>query len=66
MSRKILVTGADGFIGSHLVERLIDKGFNVRAFTFYNSFNSWGWIDSFEKSKKKRLRCSFWRYKGLR
>ena len=46
MSRKILVTGADGFIGSHLVERLIDKGFNVRAFTFYNSFNSWGWIDS--------------------
>ena len=39
---KILVTGADGFIGSHLVERLIDKGFNVRAFTFYNSFNSLG------------------------
>ena len=55
MSRKILVTGADGFIGSHLVERLIDNGFNVRAFTFYNSFNSWGWIDSFEKSKEKDL-----------
>ena len=55
MSRKILVTGADGFIGSHLVERLIDNGFNVRAFTFYNSFNSWGWIDSFEKSKRKDL-----------
>ena len=55
MSRKILVTGADGFIGSHLVERLIDKGFNVRAFTFYNLFNSWGWIDSFEKSKEKDL-----------
>lgn len=45
MSKKILVTGADGFIGSHLTECLVRQGFNVRAFTLYNSFNSWGWLD---------------------
>ena len=43
--KKILVTGADGFIGSHLVERLVDLGYRVKAFVFYNSFNSWGWLD---------------------
>ena len=43
--RKVLVTGADGFIGSHLVERLVREGFDVRAFVLYNSFNSWGWLD---------------------
>ena len=42
---KIFVTGADGFIGSHLIEALVRNGFNVRAFVFYNSFNSWGWLD---------------------
>lgn len=42
---KILVTGADGFIGSHLTELLIARGYDVRAFVFYNSFNSWGWLD---------------------
>lgn len=47
--KKVLVTGADGFIGSHLVEALIHEGCDVRAFVFYNSFNSWGWIDSFPK-----------------
>jgi dTDP-glucose 4,6-dehydratase len=41
----ILVTGADGFIGSHLTEYLVRQGFNVRAFVLYNSFNSWGWLD---------------------
>jgi NAD dependent epimerase/dehydratase len=41
----ILITGADGFIGSHLTEALVRQGFNVRAFTYYNSFNSWGWLD---------------------
>lgn len=41
----ILVTGADGFIGSHLTEALVRRGYNVRAFTLYNSFNSWGWLD---------------------
>lgn len=43
--KKILVTGADGFIGSHLTETLIRQGCNVRAFVLYNSFNSWGWLD---------------------
>jgi dTDP-glucose 4,6-dehydratase len=42
---KVLVTGADGFIGSHLTEMLVRKGYDVRAFVFYNSFNSWGWLD---------------------
>ena len=41
----VLVTGADGFIGSHLTEALVRNGFNVRAFVYYNSFNSWGWLD---------------------
>jgi NAD dependent epimerase/dehydratase len=44
--RRILVTGADGFIGSHLVEELVSRGHSVRAFVMYNSFNSWGWLDS--------------------
>lgn len=43
--KKILVTGADGFIGSHLTEELVRRGHDVRAFVLYNSFNSWGWLD---------------------
>lgn len=43
--QKILVTGADGFIGSHLTEMLLDQGYQVRALSYYNSFNSWGWLD---------------------
>lgn len=43
--KRILVTGADGFIGSHLVERLVAQGRSVKAFVCYNSFNSWGWLD---------------------
>lgn len=44
-NKKILVTGADGFIGSHLTEELVRRGLDVRAFVLYNSFNSWGWLD---------------------
>jgi dTDP-glucose 4,6-dehydratase len=42
---RVLITGADGFIGSHLTELLVREGFNVRALTMYNSFNTWGWLD---------------------
>jgi dTDP-glucose 4,6-dehydratase len=42
---QVLVTGADGFIGSHLTEALVREGYKVRAFAYYNSFNSWGWLD---------------------
>jgi dTDP-glucose 4,6-dehydratase len=45
MPNKVLVTGADGFIGSHLTEALVRAGYDVKAFVFYNSFNSWGWLD---------------------
>jgi len=48
---KVLVTGADGFIGSHLTESLVEAGHDVRAFTFYNSFNTWGWLDTLPKDK---------------
>ena len=50
MGKKVLITGADGFIGSHLTELLVKKGFEVRAFVFYNSFNSWGWLDALPKT----------------
>jgi NAD dependent epimerase/dehydratase len=43
--KTVLVTGADGFIGSHLTEALVRQGLNVRAFVYYNSFNTWGWLD---------------------
>ncbi|WP_435184010.1 NAD-dependent 4,6-dehydratase LegB [Cylindrospermopsis raciborskii G7] len=54
-SSKILVTGADGFIGSHLTETLVTRGYNVRAFTLYNSFNSWGWLDHSPKEILENL-----------
>lgn len=47
---KILVTGADGFIGSHLTERLVSCGYDVKAFVYYNSFNTWGWLDTLPKT----------------
>ncbi|HAN39433.1 MAG TPA: NAD-dependent dehydratase [Chitinophagaceae bacterium] len=53
--KKVLVTGADGFIGSHLVEHLLDVGCNVKAFVYYNSFNSWGWLDTLPKNKLQQI-----------
>jgi len=53
--RKILVTGADGFIGSHLTEKLVKLGYDVRAFVQYNSFNSWGWLDQSSPDIKSSL-----------
>ncbi|MEW6593982.1 MAG: NAD-dependent 4,6-dehydratase LegB [Thermodesulfobacteriota bacterium] len=53
--KKILVTGADGFIGSHLTEELVRQGADVRAFVLYNSFNSWGWLDHTEPAIKKSI-----------
>ena len=47
--KKVLVTGADGFIGSHLTESLLEKGYDVKAFVYYNSFNNWGWLDTLPK-----------------
>jgi dTDP-glucose 4,6-dehydratase len=55
MTQKILVTGADGFIGSHLTEELVRQGYDVRAFVFYNSFNSWGWLDDSPTAIKSNL-----------
>jgi NAD dependent epimerase/dehydratase len=54
-NKKILVTGSDGFIGSHLVETLVAHGAQVRAFVYYNSFNSWGWLDSLTESVKSQI-----------
>ena len=52
---KILVTGAEGFIGSHLVELLLKKKFKVKALVLYNSFNSWGWLENLNFKLKKNL-----------
>ena len=53
--KKVLVTGADGFIGSHLTEELVKLGYDVRAFAYYNSFNSWGWLDTLSKDIMKNV-----------
>ena len=53
--KRILVVGADGFIGSHLTEDLVRRGHNVKGFVLYNSFNSWGWLDHAEPDIKNNL-----------
>ncbi len=53
--KKVLVTGADGFIGSHLCEHLLAHGADVKAFVYYNSFNSWGWLDESSEQVKRSL-----------
>ena len=52
---KVLITGADGFIGSHLSEALVEAGYDVRAFIYYNSFNSYGWLDTVSKEIKNKI-----------
>ncbi len=54
-NKKILVTGAEGFIGSHLVEELLRRQCDVRTFVLYNSFNSWGWLDTLPSASKKNM-----------
>ena len=53
--KNVLVTGADGFIGSHLTELLVESGYKVRAFVYYNSFNSWGWLDTLSKETLSKI-----------
>ena len=54
-NKKVLITGADGFIGSHLTEKLVKLGCSVRPFVLYNSFNSWGWLDTIDTGIKQEL-----------
>ena len=55
MTKTVLVTGADGFIGSHLTEALVAGGYRVRAFVLYNSFGSWGWLDHAPETIKREV-----------
>ncbi len=54
-NKTVLVTGADGFIGSHLTEMLLKKGYKVRALSQYNSFNYWGWLEDIPKSNNLEI-----------
>lgn len=55
MAHTVMVTGADGFIGSHLTEELVRKGEKVKAFCYYNSFGTWGWLDTLEPEIKNEI-----------
>ena len=52
MTKKVLITGSEGFIGSNLVDYLIKKKINIKCFVQYNSFNDWGWLEEFPNKKK--------------
>jgi len=54
-NKSVIITGADGFIGSHLTETLVRKGYHIRAFVQYNSFNSWGWLDNCAQEVKGKF-----------
>lgn len=54
-NKTVLLTGADGFIGSHLAERLLEEGCKVKAFVYYNSFNSWGWLDTLPRETRNQF-----------
>lgn len=54
-NKNVLIFGSEGFIGSHLVERLLKEGCSIRAFVLYNSFNSWGWLDTFSKRAIRQI-----------
>lgn len=56
-TKKVLVTGADGFIGSHLTEALLARGYHVRALAQYNSFNNWGWLEDLPRSERLEIVC---------
>ena len=60
MKNKIFVTGSEGFVGSHIVQLLIKKGFFVKALIQYNSFSSWGWLEELNKNEKKKSRNCLW------
>jgi len=62
--KKVLITGSDGFIGSHLCELILSKGAEVRALTLYNSFNSWGWLEDIDLNGNIE-NCN-WGYKRLK
>ena len=59
MKNKIFVTGSEGFVGSHIVQLLIKKGFFVKALIQYNSFSSWGWLEELNKNEKKKVEIVF-------
>lgn len=55
MNKRILITGSEGFIGSHLTEELIKQGYDVKAFVLYNSFNNWGWLESLPEEVMRNI-----------
>ena len=64
-NKKVLVTGADGFIGSHLCEMLLEEGAEVTALSYYNSFNNWGWLEDIKRLKEIRVECGDVRDNGF-